>query len=374
MDKNIKRSAAIGAHLEQDLYPFFSFIKWGADTSHAYSVEGKFAFSFGEDGGYYKTGLIMPISLIGESTLFQRIKDAIAYLKTLPIEDKMAESRELFQTYLNQNGLEMLQVDSSSYLKGLITLKMVPSFFEKMLPYLKYVSAFEIENDVMAKVYESKPAFWKNLADVAFWLLGWDDYQTQFYDLPDLVIVLDEITCNQSYFYHRRDFNVNQLPHDLAEFFALKPTIPTSSLDVWISETKDGWAKMQLTIDENMYAISCSNVYDPLESLLGLARSVDLGDLPVVIRIEEEGPIKKIEIHQTDHEDKIYFILYKQSASENPLIVQAIFDKSHFVATFKTAFRNFFENRYDALHWECNYDNEPPIMKDRVLNDPWMNS
>lgn len=373
MKKIIKRSAGIDGKISLDAFPFFAFVKGGADNSRTNDMDGRFAYTFVQNGGYYKTGCMMPVSSIENDSLRQKLLDAISYLKTLSLKN-YARSRKKFQSYLDNHGLGMIQIDSASNLPGWISLTMSPAFFEGILPHLKYVTALEVDDNGIAHINEVNPVVWKNPADIAMWLFGWDFIGNHTCASFELFLILDDIIYSDAHPYHRRNYELNYLGSNLSEFFMLQNSIHLSTLQVWISETEHGWADMQLTIDGNIYPIICSNAFDPLEALLGIARCADLGDLPVSLNIDEEGTDKRIEIYQTDKDDKVYFVLLNPNKSKDPLIVQAIFDKSHFVETFKTAFRDFFENRYDASQWEWWDNDEPPTMKDRVLNDPWMNS
>lgn len=369
----IKRSGGIDGKISSKAFPFFAFVKWGADSSRTNDVNGRFAYTFVQNGGYYKTGCMMPIALIEDEIIKKRLLDAVVYLKTLSTKN-LARTRRKFQAYLDKNGLDMIRIDSASNLPGWIQLNILPSFFENMIPHLHYVTALEVDSQAIAHIHESKPATWRNPADIAFWLLGWDFITNHRCESFELYLALDDIVYSDTHPYHRRNYELSFLGSDLSQFFQLKNDIPISTLNVWISETKHGWAEMKLTIDGNVYEIVCSNAYDPLEALLALARCADLGDLPVALKIDEEGTDKRLEVFQTDTDDKVYFVLSDPNSSNEALIVQAIFDKSVFVSTFKTAFRDFFEHRYDASQWEWYPDDQLPTMKDRVLNDPWMNS
>jgi hypothetical protein len=373
MQTNIKRSAAIEAHLPEEAFPFFSLLRRGADSGRKNSTEGNFAFHLTKNGTYYHTGSIMPIKRMDDDGLKQILLNAIAFLKTLPCESDLAKARTMLQKHLDDNGLSMLRVEDWNDLKGWVAFSLTETFFETILPELKYVSALEIQNE-RASIYEMKKAFWKHPGDVMFWMYGWPKKDREFQEIPLLYLVFEPI--DQVHIASRQwsSRDLINLPVDLSEFFTVNEDAKLSSISVYFSETRSGWSNMELTLDDHQFIIKCSNVYDPFFELLVFARSIENNDLPMQINIDEEGTDKRFTAYQTDHKDKIYFILSNPNAENDQQLFHGIFEKKVIVHAFKRGLKDFFETRYIPSEWEWDVDDECKNFQERVLNDPWINS
>lgn len=374
MDKKIKRSAAIEAHLTEDIFPFFSFLTRGAESGRDNTTDGKYAFYLTKKGTFYHTGSIMPVNLITDLQIKEKLLNAIRYLQTLPIETELADSRKLLQEHLDMNGLNTLQVGDWNDLKGWVAFAPTREFFEDMLPYLNYVTALEIQDDGYAHVHESACADWKNMGDLSFWMNGWPDKEKSRYELPMLYLVFELIDQAKITSRHWVDYDLKSLPFDLRDFFTLNPDTHTSTISAWFSETKTGWCTLILTLDGIEQQIVCSNAYDPFPSLLMFLQSIENGDLPIQLNIDEEGTEKRLEAFATNEPDKFYFVLSDPYADNDQRIFHGIFYKKEFVDTMKTGLRDFFWNRYVPSEWEWHVDEENENFHKRALNEPWMNS
>ena len=373
MQSNIKRSAAIEANLPEETFPFFSLLRRGADSGRDNITEGNFAFHLAKNGTYYHTGSIMPIKRMGNDGLKKRLLDAIAFIKTLPAESDLAKARTMLQMHLDDNGLSMLRVEEWNDLKGWVAFSLTETFFETLLPDLKYVSAFEVQNE-KASIYETKKAFWRHPGDVMFWMYGWPKRDREFQEIPLLYLVFEPIDRVHIASRQWSSSDLINLPADLSEFFTINEDAKLSFISVYFSETKSGWSNMELTLDGHQFIIECSNAYDPFFQLLVFTRSIENNDLSMQINIDEEGTDKRFTAYQTNRTDKIYFILSNPNAENDQRLFHGIFEKKMLLEAFKRGLKDFFETRYIPSEWEWNVDDEYKNFHKRVLSDPWMNS
>lgn len=374
INQSTKRSGGIEKHLLSDLFPFFTFVTRGAESSRSNTTDGKFAFRLeqGQGVGYY-TGPIMPISLIQNDELRHKLMEAIEYLKSFSNESDMKKVRKAFQAYLNNHGLGGLKFETQQNLKGFVTLKIEQSFFESILPKLEYVTAFDITSDT-ATVYEHKPSLWNNIGDILFWFHGWPIKNGYCYSVPMLYLVFEEVE-HPILSYRYSWYRDGATSINIKKYFDLKKDVNISTLErVWIAETSGGWSTINFTINANEYEVICSNAYDPFEILFCMAKTIDDGELPMIFTIEEEGPEKRFEAYDTGVDDRFYFILSNPYAEDNEPIVEGIFSKKAFSLMMKEAFRDFFEHRYIEAEWDWYPDKDLPSFKERFMNDPWMNS
>lgn len=373
-NKTIKRSAGIEKHLSKAVFPFFSFALWGAQSSRSNTTEGKFAYKLeqGEGVGYH-TGPMMPLSLIADDELRTKLLDAVKYLKSLAKDGDMCKTRKVFQAYLDTHGLKSLTFEVPRELNGYVTFKMKKSFFESILPRLQYVTAFDISSKY-AVVHEYQPATWKHLGDLLFWMHGWHNQNGYRYEIPSLYLVYEPIE-HPIFSYRSSWCRMEETAFNLGKYFELKKDINISTLDrVWIEETHSGWSAIYLTINGVEYRIICSNAFDPFETLISFGERVEHSDLPMIFTIEEEGPEKRFEVHNTGIDDLFVFILSNPYAEDNEPLVDGVFSKKAFSSMLKAAFKDFMAHRYIEQEWDWHADKNQPSFKERVLNDPWLNS
>lgn len=374
INQTIKRSAGIEKHLCDATFPFFTFVRSGAQTGRANSTDGKFAYQLEQGQGVgYHTGPIMPLSLIADNDLRTRLLEAVEHLKSLPKDADMRKTRKVFQAYLNAHGLGALTFEVPRDLNGYVTFKIEQSFFETILPKLQYVTAFDISSDC-AVIHEHKLAPWKHLGDLLFWMHGWRNKNGYRYDIPNLYLVFEAIE-HPMLSYRYSWYKMEETSININKYFDLKKEIEISTLEkVWIDETHAGWSAIYLTIVETEYRVICSNAFDPFEILISFGERIEHSNLPMIFTIEEEGPEKRFEAYDTGTDDLFVFILSDPYAEDNKPIVDGVFSKKAFSSMLKAAFKDFMEHRYIEAEWDWYANKNEPSFKERVLNDPWINS
>jgi hypothetical protein len=374
INQTIKRSSGIEKHLCKEAFPFFTFARLGAQSSRSNTTEGKFAYKLVEGQGVgYHTGPIMPLSLIADSELRTSLLEAVEYLKSLLKEVDMRIVRKVFQAYLNTHELGALKFEVPRDLKGKVMFKLERNFFESILPKLQYVTALDISSDC-AVVHEYKPAPWKHLGDLLFWMHGWPNEKLHSYEIPTLYLVFEAIE-HPILSYRHSWSRMEETSINIEKYFDLKKDIAISILErVWIDETHAGWSAIYLTIAETEYQVICSNAFDPFEILISFGQRVELGNLPMVFTIEEEGPEKRFEAYDTGTEDLFVFILSNTHSEDDEPIIEGVFSRKAFSSMLKAAFKDFMEHRYVDAQWDWYANKNEPSFKERILNDPWLMS
>lgn len=378
INTTIKRSGGIEKYLSREIGPFFTFVIRGAQSTRSNTTDGKFAFQLEQGQGYgYYTGSIMPITLCDNSHLREKLMKAVEYLKSLQYESNMTYVRKTFQRYLNEHGLGALKFETQQDLHGFVSFKIDQGFFESVLPHLHYVTALDIAAE-KGQIIEHQPSPWKHWGDTMFWMhesskkknAGYASY----YETPKLYLVFESVE-HPVLSYRHSQYQEEKTSVDLPKYFDLKKDVIVSTLDkVWIDETKAGWSAIYLTVNGVENQIICSNAFDPFETLLHFARVLDEGGLPLSFTIDEEGTDKQFEAYDTATEDRFYFILSNPNAEDRDIFVEGIFSKKEFSSKMKAAFKDFLEHRYIDEEWDWYADKNEPSFKERLLNDPWINS
>ncbi len=313
-------------------------------------------------------GLLLPVSSCRDPTVRKALEDTIRLFKARDGR-KRAERRRDAQTLLDAagGGLTLLQDGDTA---GFLGLARTPELFGTLHRCFDHVTRLRDDPAGTVEVLATEPFPWRSYGEALEW------YHAPFDDRPfpwshlSTTLVFGRAAGIGPWLEKwgtRLSVTVPELR--LADHFTLRPDLPDAELSVALRFSGYYTIWLDITANGRSVRIDCTDSQSPFADIVAWAKRIDAGESQVALEIDEEGPIKRLELLGTDQPGKALFTITE--CYEETVHLQAVVDTDDLARRFKDALWTFLHDGFDPDQW-ANADKwEPHELPNAVLSDLW---
>ncbi len=327
------------------------------------------------DGACPCSGIIVPLSRIRNETLHNALLKVCELLCNPPYKKDGSKRIDKAQDILDSTLGDGLIISKQCYPPtNMIEFDRTKSksLYKLLAGQADYVTKVKEKAGGVAVATEFQPFIWENYFVFTEWFnesLGDMQWGIAF---PTPMLIFTNASGLEDFSDSEARSRLATPGLALNSFFSVQPDVIEQQIKVEINMETYGWANMVITCGISEKTIALSNVYPPFEQLVGWVKLVAIGSLPIQIEIDEEGINTCLTAYPTDSAENLFFVVHEKYDEAN-VSIQCIVNTDELVAVFRNELRRFFQEDFDAEHWDSEDDEESPLLL-RMESDKWLNS
>ncbi|MFD1624387.1 hypothetical protein [Azospirillum griseum] len=313
-------------------------------------------------------GLILPVSSCRDPAVRTALEDTVRLFKARDGR-KRAERRREAQTLLDAvgGGFTLLQDGDTA---GFLGLARTPALFGALHRCFDHVTRLRDDPAGAVEVLATEPFPWRSYGEALEW------YHAPFDDRPHpwshlaTMLVFGRAAGIGPWLEHwgtRHSVTVPELR--LADHFTLRPDLPDAGLSVAFRFSGCYTVWLDIAANGQTVRIDCTDVFPPFRDLVEWAKRIDAGETQVAVEIDEEGPLKRLELLGTDQPGKGFLTIME--TFKETIHLQAVVSTSELARQLKESLWTFLHDEFDPDQWANADKCAPEELPTAVLSDPW---
>jgi len=310
-------------------------------------------------------GFILPLDTCRDDALRQGLGEAAAILTERPVKHFR---RERAVARLVAAGLPVMFGKNSQAAYGCLALDGLAAALPHLGGAIDHVSSVFDDPQGATRIVSTQPFPWDDYLSMLQWM--YDGKTDLPWSHPSLFLVTDGVRSVRKWW---RDYWITRqviTPElRLSDWFRVRDDLSDQSMTVTLSQEDHGWARLEVTLGDQGIEIDLSNVYPPFETMIEWMKRIDAEAEATAFEIEEEGPVKRLEVLTTDDSRRLLFLV--SDSFLETIYIQGIVNRNQMVKSFKTAIFRFFRDEFSAERWDGDDPEPGEQMRQDILADQW---
>ncbi|MGF7172783.1 hypothetical protein [Azospirillum doebereinerae] len=313
-------------------------------------------------------GLILPLSSCRDPAVRTALEDTVRLFEAQDGR-KRAERRREAQTLLDAagGGFTLLQDGDTA---GFLGLARKPALFGTLHRCFDHVTRLRDDPAGRVEVLATEPFPWRSYGEALEWYHApFDDRPFPWSHLSTTLVFARAAGIGPWLEEWGTRLSVTVPELRLADHFTLRPDLPDAELSVALRFSGYYTIWLDITANGRTVRIECTDSRPPFADVVAWAKRIDAGETQVALEIDEEGPIRRLELLGTDQPGKALFTITE--LYEETVHLQAVVDTDDLARRFKDALWTFLHDGFDPDQWANANRCEPDELPTAVLSDPW---